>query len=62
MTAKTKEIQQLADDMRKAQLVLGKWKMSKEVDSQAVVLDIIGRLPRYTDPLEKGSLTKEEKG
>ena len=61
--AKTpKEIQQLADDMRNAQLVLEKLKMSKEVDSQAVVLDIIGRLPRYIQiHWKKVALEKKKK-
>ena len=42
-----KDIQQLADDMRNAEVVLKKLNTLKEVDSQTIILEIINRLPTY---------------
>ncbi|PIK39445.1 hypothetical protein BSL78_23710 [Apostichopus japonicus] len=41
------DIQQLADDMQNAFLVLSELKTLKEVDSQAVLIEIVARFPNY---------------
>ena len=41
------DIRQLADDMQNAFLVLNQLEMLQEVNSQAVILEIVGRFPNY---------------
>ena len=41
------EIQQLADDMQNALLILSRLGTLREVNSQAVILQLIGRFPNY---------------
>ena len=41
------DIQQLADDIQNASLVLKQLEMTNEVNAQSVIIEIVGRLPNY---------------